>query len=188
VQVATVVATGLDRGQVELQHDATLDGLAALVAGDHAQRGGPHAHRQARGGILVTLYFDENFLNMIPAAQVEGMYSCLDYYQGVTEPFSQGLLRQYNELYPGHDQFTAGSACSGLYRGLRLWHAAVTAAGTLEQGAVIRALNHATIAQGPGGPAAGRCVGLGLHALPFGPGQRQSIRTGAAVGAPGEHA
>ena len=109
---------------------------------------------QARGGILVTLYFDENFLNMIPAAQVEGMYSCLDYYQGVTEPFSQGLLRQYSELYPGHDQFTAGSACSGLYRGLRLWHAAVTAAGTLEQGAVIRALNHATIAQGPGGPAA----------------------------------
>src|SRR3954462_7054134 len=36
-----------------------------------------------RGGRLVCLYFDENFLNMVPAPLVEGLYSCLDYYQGV---------------------------------------------------------------------------------------------------------
>ena len=107
----------------------------------------------ARGGKLVCLYFDENFLNMVPAAHAEGLYSCLDYYQGVHEPFSDSLLKQYDDLYPGHELFTAGSACTGLYRGLRLWQAAVTEAGTLDQQAVIRALDHASIAQGPGGPA-----------------------------------
>ena len=107
----------------------------------------------ARGAKLVCLYFDENFLNMVPAAHAEGLYSCLDYYQNVSEPFSDSLLRQYNELYPGPGLFTAGSACTGLYRGLRLWQAAVNEAGTLDQTAVIRALDHASIPQGPGGPA-----------------------------------
>jgi ABC-type branched-subunit amino acid transport system substrate-binding protein len=107
-----------------------------------------------RGGHLVCTYFDENFLNMVPAPLVEGLYSCLDYYQAVSEPFSRNLLQQYDALYPGDAKFTAGSACSGLYRGLRLWEAAVREAGSLEQELVIRALDHATIAQGPGGPAA----------------------------------
>jgi branched-chain amino acid transport system substrate-binding protein len=107
-----------------------------------------------RGGRLVCLYFDENFLNMVPAPLVEGLYSCLDYYQSVTDPFSRSLLGQYNDLYPGTAMFTAGSACSGLYRGLRLWEAAVNEAGSLDQDAVIAALDHAKIAQGPGGPAA----------------------------------
>jgi substrate-binding family protein len=40
-----------------------------------------------------------------------------------------------------------------LYRGLKLWQAAVKEAGTLEQDAVIRALDHARIAEGPGGGA-----------------------------------
>ncbi|MBY0491592.1 MAG: substrate-binding protein [Gemmatimonadaceae bacterium] len=109
---------------------------------------------QQRGGKLVCLYFDENFLNMVPPEHVEGLYSCLDYYQAVDEPFSRSLLNQYDALYPGHNLFTAGSACTGLYRGLRLWEAAVTEAGTVETDAVVRALDHASIAQGPGGPAA----------------------------------
>jgi len=107
-----------------------------------------------RGGHVVCTYFDENFLNMVPAAHVEGLYSCLDYYQGVTDPFSQRLLNQYDALYPGNAKFTAGSACSGLYRGLRLWEAAVKEAGSLEQDAVIRALDGATLSEGPGGAAA----------------------------------
>jgi ABC-type branched-subunit amino acid transport system substrate-binding protein len=108
----------------------------------------------ARGGHLVCTYFDENFLNMVPAAHVEGLYSCLDYYQGISDPFSQQLLAQYEALYPGMAKFTAGSACSGLYRGLRFWAAAVTEAGSLTQADVIAALDHAQIAEGPGGPAA----------------------------------
>ena len=106
-----------------------------------------------RGGRLVCMYFDENFLNMVPADLVEGLYSCLDYYQAVSDPFSQKLLNQYDALYPGTAKFTGGSACSGLYRGLRLWEAAVKEAGSVDRDAVIDALDHARIAEGPGGPA-----------------------------------
>ena len=108
----------------------------------------------SRGGRLVCTYFDENFLNMVPATHVEGLYGCLDYYQAVGDPFSQKLLAQYDALYPGDAKFTGGSACSGLYRGLRLWASAVTEAGSLVQEDVIAALDHASIAEGPGGPAA----------------------------------
>jgi ABC-type branched-subunit amino acid transport system substrate-binding protein len=106
-----------------------------------------------RGGHLACTYFDENCLNLVPAAHVEGLYSCLDYYEDVNDPFSNALLARYNELFPGSAKFTAGSACSGMYRGLRLWEAAVTQARSLEQDAVIDALDHAKIPRGPGGPA-----------------------------------
>ena len=68
---------------------------------------------------------------MVPAAHVEGLYGCLDYYQTVSDPFSKTLLAQYNARYPGTAKFTGGSACSGLYRGLKLWEAAVKEAGSL---------------------------------------------------------
>jgi len=90
---------------------------------------------------------------MVQAAHVEGLYSCLDYYQGISDPFSKELINQYNKLYPGSAKFTAGSACSGLYRGLRLWEGAVKEAGSPRQEDVIKALDHAKIAEGPGGPA-----------------------------------
>lgn len=107
-----------------------------------------------RGGQLICTYFDENFLNMVPAVHVEGLYGCLDYYQAVPDPFSRKLLERYDTLYPGDAKFTGGSACSGLYRGLRLWATAVTEAGSLTQEDVIAALDHARIAESPGGPAA----------------------------------
>jgi len=106
-----------------------------------------------RGGRVVCTYFEENFAGLLPAEHAEGLYSCLDYYQGVSDPFSQALLRRYDERFPGSAKFTAGSASTGLYRGLKLWQAAVQEAGTLEQAAVIRALDHARIAEGPGGAA-----------------------------------
>ena len=106
-----------------------------------------------RGGQLVCTYFDENFLNLVPAEQVEGLYSCLDYYQDSADPFSRVLLEAYDERFPGSAAFTAGSACSGLYRGLKLWESAVKEAGSLDQDEVVKALDHAVIADGPGGPA-----------------------------------
>jgi ABC-type branched-subunit amino acid transport system substrate-binding protein len=106
-----------------------------------------------RGGRIVCTYFEENLASLLPAEHVEGLYSCLDYYQAVTDPFSQALLRRYDERFPGSAKFTAGSAATGLYRGLKLWAAAVSEAGTLDQAAVVRALDHAHIAQGPGGAA-----------------------------------
>ncbi|HEX2785235.1 MAG TPA: substrate-binding protein, partial [Ilumatobacteraceae bacterium] len=74
-----------------------------------------------RGGQIVCTYFDENFLNLVPAEQVEGLYGCLDFYRAVSDPFSAALLAKYDERYPGSAMFTAGSACSGMYRGLKLW-------------------------------------------------------------------
>ncbi|MBI3747646.1 MAG: substrate-binding protein [Chloroflexi bacterium] len=106
-----------------------------------------------RGGKIVCTYFDENFLNLVPAEHVEGLYSCLDYYQCVSDPFSVRLLARYNERFPGSAAFTAGSGCSGHYRALKLWQAAVTEAGSLDQRTVIAALDHAKLAEGPGGPA-----------------------------------
>jgi urea transport system substrate-binding protein len=106
-----------------------------------------------RGGELMCTYFEENILGLFPAEHVDGMYGCLDYYQDVRDPFSRELLAQYDKLYPGGAKFTGGSAASGMYRGLKLWEAAVREAGSLNQEDVIRALDHAKIAQGPGGPA-----------------------------------
>ncbi len=88
-----------------------------------------------------------------PPEQVEGLYSCLDYYQNVSDSFSRALLAGYDKLYPGGAKFTAGSAATGMYRGLNLWEAAVKEAGSLNQDDVIKALDHVKIAQGPGGPA-----------------------------------
>jgi ABC-type branched-subunit amino acid transport system substrate-binding protein len=71
----------------------------------------------------------------------------------VDDPFSRELLARYDGRFPGSARFTAGSAATGLYRGLKLWDAAVREAGTIEQAAVIRALDHARIPEGPGGAA-----------------------------------
>jgi ABC-type branched-subunit amino acid transport system substrate-binding protein len=106
-----------------------------------------------RGGHLVCTYFDENVLDMVPSEWVEGLYSCLDFYQDVTDPFSRKLVEEYDRLYPGSAKLSAGTASTGMYRGLKLWQAAVTEAGSLNQDDVIAALDHARIADGPGGPA-----------------------------------
>jgi branched-chain amino acid transport system substrate-binding protein len=108
---------------------------------------------QKRGGQLVCTYFEENILGMFPAEHVDGLYGCLDYYQAVSDPFSKQLLARHDRLCPGGPKFTAGSASTGMCRGLKLWEAAVKAAGSLEQAAVVEALDHARIAEGPGGPA-----------------------------------
>src|SRR5438132_3860589 len=102
---------------------------------------------------VICPYFDENLLGLLPAPHVEGLYGCLDDYQNVSDPYSKTLLGAYNNRYPDKEQFTGGSACSGLYRGMKLWAAAVNEAGSLRQEDVIAAVDHARIAEGPGGPA-----------------------------------
>jgi urea transport system substrate-binding protein len=109
---------------------------------------------QRRGGRLVCTYFEENIVGALPPALIEGAYGCLDYYQTVTDPFSTALLDRYNARFPGAPKFSAGSAATGMYRGLKLWESAVREAGTLDQSAVINALDHARLADGPGGAAA----------------------------------
>jgi branched-chain amino acid transport system substrate-binding protein len=106
-----------------------------------------------RGGLVVTTYFDENLVAALPPEHTEGLYACIDYYQSVGDSFSRELLNRYNARFPDGPHFSAGSGCTGMYRGLKLWEAAVTEAGSLDQDAVVAALDHATIAEGPGGAA-----------------------------------
>jgi branched-chain amino acid transport system substrate-binding protein len=106
-----------------------------------------------RGGQLICTYFDENMLAALPAEQVDGLHSCLDYYQTISHPFSRELLARYTKRFPGTHKFTGGSACSGLYRGIKLWEAAVKEAGSVNSYDVAATLDHARISEGPGGAA-----------------------------------
>jgi branched-chain amino acid transport system substrate-binding protein len=133
---------------VEVVFNTTVPtGVAPFLAQLHK------AGFKRRGGQLMCTYFDENILGLFPAEHVDGMYGCLDYYQDVSDSFSKELLDRYDRLYTGGAKFTGGSAATGMYRGLKLWEAAVKEAGSLKQEDVIKALDHAKIAQGPGGPA-----------------------------------
>lgn len=112
---------------------------------------------QHRGGRLSCVFYDENTVNLNAAHEWEGLASCLDYFRVLTrageDPFSAKLQADYDERYAGDVLFTAGSAATGMYRGLKLWEAAVNEAGGVERDEVAAALDHAKIAQGPGGPA-----------------------------------
>jgi urea transport system substrate-binding protein len=147
MEYARVVADIMASGAEVVFNTIVPPGLTPFLAQLH------DAGFSARGGQLVCTYFDENFLNLVPAEHVEGLYGCLDYYRDVRDPFSVELLNRYDARYPGSAMFTAGSACSGTYRALRLWAAAVIEAGSLDQDQVITALDRASIPEGPGGPA-----------------------------------
>ena len=110
---------------------------------------------QKNGGHVVCVYFDENSLNYVPERELEGMYSCLDFFQSVDDPYSKQLLAGYEKKFPSSKYlFTAGSASSGTYRGIRLYEAAVKATnGDTAREAVSAALDTAKIANGPGGGA-----------------------------------
>jgi branched-chain amino acid transport system substrate-binding protein len=106
-----------------------------------------------RGGRLACVYYDENTLNINAAHEFEGLASCLDYFKAANDPFGAKLQAEYDKLYPGTVLFTAGSAATGMYRGLKLWEVAVKQAKKLDRETVAAALDKARIAEGPGGPA-----------------------------------
>jgi ABC-type branched-subunit amino acid transport system substrate-binding protein len=106
-----------------------------------------------RGGRLSCVYYDENTLNINAAHEFEGLASCLDYFRTINDPFSAKLQAEYDKLYPGTVLFTAGSAATGMYRGLKLWESAVNRAKKLDRESVAAALDRSRIEQGPGGGA-----------------------------------
>lgn len=108
---------------------------------------------QKRGGRLACVYYDENTLNINAAHEFEGLASCLDYFRAIDDKFSNELAAKYEAKFPGNVLFAAGSAATGMYRGLKLWEEAVKEAGKVDRESVAAALDHAKIAQGPGGPA-----------------------------------
>jgi ABC-type branched-subunit amino acid transport system substrate-binding protein len=106
-----------------------------------------------RGGRLSCVYYDENTLNINAAHEFEGLASCLDYFRTIKDSFSAKLQAEYDKLYPGTVLFTAGSAATGMYRGLKLWETAVNQAKKVDRESVAAAFDRARIDQGPGGPA-----------------------------------
>jgi branched-chain amino acid transport system substrate-binding protein len=108
-----------------------------------------------RGGRLSCIYYDENTLKINPAYEIEGLASCLDYFRALTkdDTVSARIQAEYDKQFPGNVLFAAGSAATGMYRGLKLWEVAVKEVGKLDRDAVAGALDHAKIAEGPGGPA-----------------------------------
>jgi branched-chain amino acid transport system substrate-binding protein len=109
-----------------------------------------------RGGRLCAVYYEEIALALNAPQEIEGIASCLDYYQAVDkiDPGSAKIHAEYDAMFPGTKYvFGAGSAATGMYRGMMLWAEAVKKAGTIERDAVAAALDHAAIAAGPGGPA-----------------------------------
>lgn len=106
-----------------------------------------------RGGRLSCVYYDENTLNINAAHEFEGLASCLDYFRAIKDPFSAKLQAEYDKLYPGTVLFTAGSAATGMYRGLKLWERAVNQAKKVDRESVAAVLDRARIEEGPGGGA-----------------------------------
>ncbi len=108
---------------------------------------------QKNGGVIACVYYDENSPNYTPAIEMDGLYSCLDFFHSVDDPFSKGLLARYAKRFPDTKfLFTAGSASTGMYRGIKLYEVAVKATnGDLAREAVSAAFDHAKIDQGPGG-------------------------------------
>jgi ABC-type branched-subunit amino acid transport system substrate-binding protein len=109
-----------------------------------------------RGGRLCQIAYDENALTLNAPQEIEGLASCLDYYRAVAklDPGSEKIQAEYDAMFPGTKYLlAAGSAATGMYRGMMLWADAVRHAGKVERDAVAAALDHAKIQQAPGGPA-----------------------------------
>jgi ABC-type branched-subunit amino acid transport system substrate-binding protein len=105
--------------------------------------------------VVTCVYYDENLLNYHPAHEMEGLVSCLDYFQAVDDPFSKALQDGYAKKFPGTKYlFTAGSASTGMYRGMKFYEAAVKATGgKLGREEVAAAMDTAVLPEGPGGGA-----------------------------------
>lgn len=101
------------------------------------------------------VYFDENSVNYVAPRELEGVYSCVDMFHTVEDPFTQSLIAGYDEMFPGTPYlFTAGSASTGMYRGIKFYEQAVIATdGDLSRDATSEAMNGAKLAEGPGGPS-----------------------------------
>jgi len=108
-----------------------------------------------RGGRLACVYYDESALSINEPQEIEGLAACLDYFRTVTalDPASARIQVEYDKEFPGKILLTAGTAATGMYRGLKLWEVAVKEAGKLDREHVAAALDHAKISEGPGGPA-----------------------------------
>ena len=78
------------------------------------------------------------------------MASCLDYFRAINDPFGNQLQAEFGKLFD-NTSYNAGSGSTGMYRGIKLWEAAVREAKSVKREPVAAALDHAKISDGPGG-------------------------------------
>jgi ABC-type branched-subunit amino acid transport system substrate-binding protein len=104
-----------------------------------------------RGGRLACVYYDENALNITPAHEIEGLASCLDYFKAVNDPFGNKVQEKYMQLYGTKNPLTAGSAATGMWRGINLWAEAVKKAKSTKREDVAAALETTRLTDGLGG-------------------------------------
>jgi len=88
-------------------------------------------------------------LAALPHAHTAGLYSCLDYYQSVSEPFGRAALARYNKPSPVRTNSPAAARARASIAASMLWEAAVKEPARLEQSAVVRALDHAASPKAP---------------------------------------
>lgn len=145
---------------------------------------------QKKGGRLACVYYDENALNITPAREIEGLASCLDYFMAVKDPFGDKLQAQYTKLYGTKNPFTAGSASTGMWRGINLWVEAVKAAKSVKREDVAKALDKAKLADGPGGPCevvpGSYHVAMNMYIAVAKGGKYEIVEKSGALVAPGE--
>ncbi|HYW91563.1 MAG TPA: substrate-binding protein [Gammaproteobacteria bacterium] len=107
-----------------------------------------------RGGRVACVYFDDNAASLVPDKILAGMITSLDYLAALQDPYDKAMRAEYAKMFPNAKvHIGAGNAATGMYRGLLLWEKAVREAKSIKRDAVAEALDHAKIAQGPGGPA-----------------------------------
>ena len=106
-----------------------------------------------RGGHIVCTYFDENFLNLVPAEHVEGLYGCLDYYRAVRTPSARRSSIGTTSAIPG-------ARCSPRAAHVRACTGPEAVGGRGQRGRLVepgrRRRTHWTMPaspEGPGGPA-----------------------------------
>ena len=108
-----------------------------------------------RGGRLACPYYDENLLTVNAPEEMEGLTTCLDYFQSIDDAFNRDFLPRYEARFPGSPhRFTAGSAATGMWRGIKLYEQALIAnGGDTDREAVAAAFDGARVLDGPGGSA-----------------------------------
>ena len=101
------------------------------------------------GGHLICTYFDENFLNLSPRSAFEGLYGCLDYYQAIEDPFSRKQNR--GGVYRRCCVHGRRRVLRAVPRPTTLGRRGGRGGHDAGQDDVIAALDHAELAEGPGG-------------------------------------
>jgi branched-chain amino acid transport system substrate-binding protein len=107
------------------------------------------------GGSQSIIHLDENAVNFVAPEVLNGCYSALDFFHTVDDPYSQQLLKEYDQMFPKSPYlFTAGISSTGSWRGLKFFEQAVIKTnGDLSLEALSQAYSTASLDKGPGGPS-----------------------------------